>query len=293
MKNLILSVMTLSLFFLASCTKESINSIDLPFISRVALEYENTSVSIDSTLLEKVQPLLTFSGERSASVMYSVSRHIFSEGKGQILINKYHDLFNSNQALNIESLSSGLENIPYTDLNLDNNKNTTKSLFGANKLSGQNLQVTFSPKGKENISESIYNTESLKLYDIEQYNNEGIYTAIPISKQQGYTLRWNADAKNDKGVLIFFEYSSRYDDVQKGNDTKNPDEPSKNFSHYILTKDDGSYTIQPSELNILPNGFARMSIIRGNYKIAKYPNIDYPVIFNLSDQIFSTVEIKN
>jgi hypothetical protein len=129
-------------------------------------------------------------------------------------------------------------------------------------LFGSSIQASLS--GSSGYSNAAYNFNSIQKLNISSLlltqSIAGFTEMGVISKNDGYTVTWNADPNNQSGnVVVLLSYS---DFLSKQID---PSLTASKFSHHIITADDGSYTISQQDLATFPiNGYVELIVGRGN-----------------------------
>jgi hypothetical protein len=123
---------------------------------------------------------------------------------------------------------------------------------GGNSLFGQNVNIN-----AFGITGSIYIPERFKLLSPVPDNvSVNSYKGTPIKRAEGVNLKWNADSKNNRGVILEVNYY--YPNGQGYDKTVR------------LLDDNGSYVVGSDLLTKIPkDGYFEITLLRGNYHIGE------------------------
>lgn len=108
-----------------------------------------------------------------------------------------------------------------------------------------------------------------------------------LSKSNGYTLYWNADANNNLPVQISFQY----DEFASTFVSPNLTFPKEDIQITKFVKDEGQFYLSPSDLAKFPSGGAiRVSISRGSFSYLKSNNKNV-LLYSLSNDTYPTLRV--
>jgi hypothetical protein len=132
-------------------------------------------------------------------------------------------------------------------------KTTASTCFGKNTT----ISV-LSKEGKELVNETFYVPQEVDIDNVAVGDNQ------PISvTEKSFTLNWNKDTQNEKGVFIQLE----------------PFIPSDKPAKYIWSEDNGSYILSADQLSLYKdsNNMVIVKVIRDNYKLVDDKGLTYKV----------------
>ena len=108
-----------------------------------------------------------------------------------------------------------------------------------------------------------------------------------LSKSNGYTLYWNADANNNLPVQISFQY----DEFASKFFSPNLTFPKEDIQITKFVTDEGQFNFSPSDLAKFPSGGAiRVSISRGSFSYQK-SNSKNILLYALSTDTYPTLRV--
>jgi hypothetical protein len=98
----------------------------------------------------------------------------------------------------------------------------------------------------------MYIPQKIKLEGFKSDNTSG-FTSIPVVRNDGITLKWNADLQNARGVIMVINYTR----------------PGVgNYTTVRVLDDTGSFRVTPDLLSDVPNNVKFVILLqRGNYEI--------------------------
>ena len=156
------------------------------------------------------------------------------------------------------------------------------------KLFGQNVVFEFVSKNN-NKSSAVDETSS---DSITMYIPEVIELSYPVSADSFYIacnydnlkLQWNADTKNENGIVIFAEWSGvTYDEDNFG---------SQYIRNIDIVEDTGECILKPEIFNGMPHtAFVTVTILRGNIAISEIDN-EVTKLYGASEASVECILIK-
>lgn len=158
-------------------------------------------------------------------------------------------------ALSIGDISLTADNNNHYDLlTSDFGRHATRHLYGRDIALGFSGPGTLSARDGE---QTMYIPMPLEIskpdWDISGNN---VLAGNPV-------IEWNADAENDKGVIVLVEFNpNNVDNRETFGANHTP------VKHILVTEDDGKYTLQLNKIERIPKGaIIRLSLIRANFTI--------------------------
>jgi hypothetical protein len=108
-----------------------------------------------------------------------------------------------------------------------------------------------------------------------------------LSKSKGYTLHWNADTDNGLPIQVSFQYDEFASTFLSPNQTFSKED----IQITKFVKDDGQFSLLPSELAKFPSGGAvRVSISRGSFSFQKSNNKNI-LLYSLSTDTYPILRV--
>lgn len=210
---------------------------------------------------------------KTVSSLEDYYKFITNESENQILLQSMGSINDSNRLYSLSSTGQNNENPQEFSINnkrFKNARTNTSSSSSSWLIDNQDLSDLYGKKIKIQLNGSISNSnartanEEVDMY-VPALINASVMGLVDGKVQAGTKIIWNADANNQKGVIIALEYNPT---SQNNQNVINANSDKKNTVNGITTEDDGIYQITAEDLSKFPNdAILSFYIVRGEYTI--------------------------